>query len=301
MKDKKSCFIIMPLTTPEAFVSQFKGDNKHFLHVLENIFIPAIEKAGFNPIKPIAKGADLIQAEIIKNLNEVDLVLCDMSILNPNVFFEYGIRTALNKPVCVVKDHLTQNVPFDTTIINYHNYSAELNAWEIIEEIEKLSKHIYESYERNPTDNNLWKYFGLTTKVKFDISKGDEKDKLDLMLIEMSSIKDSLVNLSKQGKSVTLESLSQIKESSPSLEYIMVKPLINNVFSNNGEKHTLMAEGREGIILAVDTLRTKTLRELNLVAKATDKRIAVVFHTGKTIYLPVENEFLKNYDPRNKN
>lgn len=199
MPDKKTCFIIMPLTTPDAFVSQFKGDNKHFLHVLENIFIPAIEKAGFNPIKPIAKGSDLIQAEIIKNLNEVDLVLCDMSILNPNVFFEYGIRTALNKPVCVVKDHLTQSIPFDTAIINYHNYSAELNAWEITSEIERLSKHISESYERNPTDNNLWKYFGLTTKVKFDVSQGNEEDKLELILLELRSLKDLVASEKRVG------------------------------------------------------------------------------------------------------
>lgn len=45
MTDKKCCFIIMPLTTPEEFVPQFKGYNKHFLHVLDNIFIPAIQKA----------------------------------------------------------------------------------------------------------------------------------------------------------------------------------------------------------------------------------------------------------------
>ena len=92
MPDKKTCFIIMPITTPEELIPRFKNDKNHFLHVLENLFVPAIEKADFKSIKPIAKGSDLIHAEIIKNLNVADLVLCDMSILNPNVFFEYGIR-----------------------------------------------------------------------------------------------------------------------------------------------------------------------------------------------------------------
>jgi len=45
----------------------------------------------------------LIHAEIIRNIENADLVLCDMSCLNPNVFFEFGIRTSLNKPVSVVK------------------------------------------------------------------------------------------------------------------------------------------------------------------------------------------------------
>ena len=47
---------------------------------------------------PTASGSDLIHAKIIKNLETADLVLCDMSALNPNVFFEFGMRTALNKP-----------------------------------------------------------------------------------------------------------------------------------------------------------------------------------------------------------
>lgn len=217
MPDKKTCFIIMPLTTPDAFISQFKGDNKHFLHVLDNIFVPAIEKADFNPIKPIAKGSDLIQAEIIKNLNDADLVLCDMSILNPNVFFEYGIRTALNKPVCVVKDNLTQSIPFDTAIINFHSYSPELNTWETKEEIDKLSRHIAESYERNPSNNNLWKYFGLTTQVKFDV-KQSEENRIELLMLELRSLKDLIVSENRinfekeQRKSKTLNEMLLSKQ-----------------------------------------------------------------------------------------
>ena len=42
-------------------------------------------------------GADLIHAQIVKNLQFADVVLCDVSTHNPNVFFELGIRTALNR------------------------------------------------------------------------------------------------------------------------------------------------------------------------------------------------------------
>lgn len=265
MPDKKTCFIIMPLTTPDAFVSQFKGDNKHFLHVLENIFIPAIEKAGFNPIKPIAKGSDLIQAEIIKNLNEVDLVLCDMSILNPNVFFEYGIRTALNKPVCVVKDHLTQSIPFDTAIINYHNYSAELNAWEITSEIERLSKHISESYERNPTDNNLWKYFGLSTRVKFDVSQVDQKDKLELILIELNSLKDTLANIyiSRNREFTSLN--DPINNFEERLSWV-VEAIKRNLMKQKIESYSI-SYGVEGIKIELfDDANDQTLKILNDIA-----------------------------------
>lgn len=135
----------MPITTPLELVSNFKDDSKHFLHVMECLFMPAIEKAGFEPILPITQGSEIIQGHIISNIESSDLVLCDMSIHNPNVFFELGIRTALNKPVCLVKDDITEKVPFDTAVINYHTYSHDLSSWIVKQEIERLVNHINES------------------------------------------------------------------------------------------------------------------------------------------------------------
>lgn len=40
-------------------------------------------------------------------VEEADMVLCDMSRLNANVFFELGIRTALDRPAALVKDDQT--------------------------------------------------------------------------------------------------------------------------------------------------------------------------------------------------
>ena len=120
MGEKKTCFIIMPITTPKSLLTVYGDDANHFKHVLECIFVPSIEEAGLKAIPPKAKGDDVIQGKIIKELETADLVLCDMSTLNANVFFELGIRTALNKPACMVKDELTNKVPFDTGIVNYH-------------------------------------------------------------------------------------------------------------------------------------------------------------------------------------
>ncbi len=99
--EKKTRFIIMPITTPKAFLDTYRDGKEHFKHVLKCLFIPSVEAAGYTAIPPIAKGADLIHAVTIENLEKADLVLCDMSCLNPNVFFKFGIRTSSNKPVCV--------------------------------------------------------------------------------------------------------------------------------------------------------------------------------------------------------
>lgn len=97
---KEKCFIIAPISTQAERAVLYLNDPDHCEYVIEHLLVPAVEKAGFEPVKPKAKGANLIHAEIVKNLQTAALVLCDMSGLNPNVFFELGIRTAMNKPIC---------------------------------------------------------------------------------------------------------------------------------------------------------------------------------------------------------
>lgn len=191
----KKCFIIMPLTTPEELREQYRDGTSHFKHVLDCLFIPAVQAAGYNPVPPVAQGSDLIHAEIIQNLESSDLVLCDMSSLNPNVFFEFGIRTSLNKPVCVVKDELTKKVPFDTGILNYLEYKSALESWDIAEEVTKLAEHIEASFTRSKGLNSLWRYFGLKEKAKPYEGETGTDAKLDLLSLQLDSIRQKLGNL----------------------------------------------------------------------------------------------------------
>ena len=192
MAEKKTCFIIMPITTPDQMLGVYRDGEQHFKHVLECLFIPSMEKAGFEAIPPEAKGSDLIHAEIIGSLESSDLVLCDMSCLNPNVFFEFGIRTSLNRPVCVVKDEHTPKVPFDTSLLNHHEYSSTLGAWELEKEVEALAKHVTESADRSGGENTLWKYFGLRCEAKPYQGDSGSESRLDLFAMQLDSIQQSM-------------------------------------------------------------------------------------------------------------
>lgn len=136
-ESKENCFIIMPITTPTLLVEKYNDDEEHFSHVLVHLFIPAVVGAGFKPIPPKAVGSNIIQADIIKQLSDCELVLCDMSIFNPNVFYEFGIRTALNKPVALVVDDKTKPIPFDSSMLNCHEYDSSLTPWILEREREK--------------------------------------------------------------------------------------------------------------------------------------------------------------------
>lgn len=192
MPEKKKCFIIMPLTTPETFLSIYRGDKDHFEHVLDCLFIPALEKSNLKLIKPLAKGAELIHGRIIKHIETSDLVLCDISTLNPNVFFELGVRSALNKPLCLVKDDVTKKIPFDTSVINHHTYKSSLPSWEIQKEIDQLSEHIEDSIKTSKGINELWKYFGLSSVAYPAEEKGGVEDRLDYLTLQIESLKEKI-------------------------------------------------------------------------------------------------------------
>jgi hypothetical protein len=143
-------------------------------------------------VKPNAKGADLIHAEIIRNLETADVVLCDMSCLNANVLFEFGIRTALNKSVCVVRDEHTKHVPFDTGILNHLEYKSTIEPWELEAQVDALASHLSEAVGRSGGTNALWRYFGLKTEARPAEGRTGDADKLDYLMMQVDSIQHRL-------------------------------------------------------------------------------------------------------------
>lgn len=199
MVELSKCFIIMPISTPDNWLQKYSNDKDHFQHVLNHLLIPSIIKAGLDPISPITKGSEIIQGDIISNIESADLVLCDMSILNPNVFFEFGIRTALNKPVCTIIDDVIENIPFDTAIINSHTYLSALNPWTLDKEILDLSIHIKESLNRSKGSNSLWKYFSIKSTAQPINTEPNVENRIDLLTRQIEALREQLSSKNKEG------------------------------------------------------------------------------------------------------
>ncbi|MCA1602284.1 MAG: hypothetical protein LC776_11785 [Acidobacteria bacterium] len=214
----------MPISTPTEVVPQYNNDGDHFLHVLEHLFKPAIEEAGFRPLTPVASGADLIHAEIVRQLETSDLVLCDMSTLNPNVFFELGIRTAVDKPVSLVHDDLTPRIPFDAGILHAQTYDGSLTPWSLPGERAKLTAHVRNCAAGSDGRNSLWRYFGLTSRASF--ARTDESgidERVDFLVeqvgalsraFESGSSRDSVTSLTHAvvGREPTVLEVSRMTE-----------------------------------------------------------------------------------------
>ena len=112
------CGIIMPISHTDD-----NHTEAHWAAVLKFI-MTAIERAGMTP-QPVWTNADydVIQAKILQNLFENEIVVCDVSTKNPNVMLELGMRLTTKRPTVIIAEEGTM-LPFDTGIINTHFYSS---------------------------------------------------------------------------------------------------------------------------------------------------------------------------------
>lgn len=134
-----TCLIIMPITTPTETYPQY--NENHFQRVLNMLFVHAIRGINYDPISPIVED-NHITIHIIGQLQTTDLVLCDLSTLNPNVMFELGIRFRTGKPYAVVVDSQLKkkDIPFDIKDIPLHTYNLENP--DMLAEIKRLEEYL---------------------------------------------------------------------------------------------------------------------------------------------------------------
>lgn len=103
--DARVCFVIMPIADSESY------DLGHWRRVYEHIVRPACVLAGFKPVRADdVNQTNHIVLDVLRQLLNAEMAICDLSGRNPNVFYELGIRQAFNKPVCLIKDIVTPRV-----------------------------------------------------------------------------------------------------------------------------------------------------------------------------------------------
>lgn len=110
---EKYCFVIQPFQ--ETFDKRY-----------EDVFAPAIRNAGLTPYRvdrdPSAK---ILIANIEQKINEASICLADISIDNPNVWYELGYAFASKKEVVMVCDKQRQYFPFDVRHISIITYQTD--------------------------------------------------------------------------------------------------------------------------------------------------------------------------------
>lgn len=174
-KKQKTCFIVCPISGEDSEIRK-RSDT-----LLKHLIKPVCEEELNFKVIRIDKlpHSNLITTEIVKNLKEADLVIADTTDNNPNCFYEIGYRSALSKPLILIRNS-EKNIPFDVAGLNIIDY--KLNNFDAGDEFKSKLKDIISILdfssskpENKKTDNSsdeiLNKIFNLLLTIDNKLDK----------------------------------------------------------------------------------------------------------------------------------
>ena len=186
---KKKCFIMMPIAEHKDYAPG------HFQRVYDYLIKPACELAGLEAYRADDnKASDMIMLDILQQIVECDMAICDISSRNANVFFELGLRQAFNKKTILITDGL-QSAPFDISGLRHIGYSHTLRVDTVAKEIPEITKMLVET--ENLPDN---KVNSIVQLLQIKPAKVDAKDlsTIDTVVFDMfSQLKEQINNISR--------------------------------------------------------------------------------------------------------
>jgi len=235
-KKDKTCFVISPIGE-EGTETRNRSDK-----VLKFIIKPAALECGYLAVR--ADEIDqpgMITSQIINRVVEADLVIADLSEMNPNVFYELAIRHAISKPlVQIIKKG--DRIPFDvaqtrTIHVDHQDLeSADQARKDIVKQIveveknpEKMDTPISISLEiqslkksSNPEDVKFAEIIDIVGGLEASIGKLDSRvmsksdgDKIiEIIQTIRTSYSDELTKKRYRSKIINSKMISMLRHSS---------------------------------------------------------------------------------------
>lgn len=193
-KEDEQCFVIMPISSQNGY------EEGHFQLVYEDIIKPSIIAAGLKPFRADeTKNTNLIQLDILRNVVESTIAICDMSAKNPNVFYELGMRQAFDLPTVLLRDEITE-APFDVNGLRYVTYKKDMKHRDVVKAVEELTEALQDTYNKRfdkSEINSLIRLMELASPAKLNqVELSDEARYEKLNELHLKEILSSVESLS---------------------------------------------------------------------------------------------------------
>ncbi|MGE5641670.1 MAG: hypothetical protein ACM3Y8_01545 [Byssovorax cruenta] len=161
MSETDKCFVVMPF----GIKPRNDGTDRtyNFDKVYRVIIQRAISNVGMQPLRADeTEGSRIIHADMFKDLRDRPVVLVDLSLLNPNVFYELGIRHVMSPTgtVLMANEETIKKLPFDIALsrtISY-KYDGEHLDWDEVERVIPQLQAAIEEARRGTPDSPVYAF-----------------------------------------------------------------------------------------------------------------------------------------------
>jgi len=151
MVKKKLCFVIMPFSSTNRCTSE------QWTEIFNNVHKPAVtgSRLGYRCVRSDIRTGAFIK-DILMQLNQADVVLADLTDMNPNVFYELGVRHTLKNRTILVSQTM-DDVPSDLRQYGVITYKTTPNG---VVEYKKNLNNLLRDIRDNPdrADNPVSDY-----------------------------------------------------------------------------------------------------------------------------------------------
>jgi O-acetyl-ADP-ribose deacetylase (regulator of RNase III) len=158
------CFVIMPFGEK----ADVKGSIVDFDEIYASLIAPAVKSVGLIPTRSIdVEEAGFIHRRMIENIRDAPVAVVDLSLLNPNVFYELGVRHTLRQFVTVLIRRTGTSIPFNIHGLNVIEYD-ETNVTDFNKAGVRLAAFIANGLRSGRTDSLVHEVINLSlyTPVK---------------------------------------------------------------------------------------------------------------------------------------
>jgi hypothetical protein len=185
----KLCFVVGPIG------SEGSAERKHSDFLLRLVIQPVMTEWPDFAVKRADQISTpgMIDRQIITRLRDADLVIADLATLNPNAFYEIGIRHMTARPI-VHMQQISESIPFDVSLYSAVKYS--LDSMQAIDRaVIDLRGHVLSALDpSHEIDNPVTRALG---QVSFQQTALPE---IQLLRAELDSLKSAVASILEEGQ-----------------------------------------------------------------------------------------------------
>ncbi len=196
---KKKCFIITPIDNEGSPM------RRHIEGIIDSAIIPVLEEEFEIIVAHRMYSPGSINKQVIMSIYESDLVVANLTGLNPNVMYELAFRHAIRKPVITIMEKDDKKLPFDViterTIFYVNDAKGVLELKEnLIKQVDKI-----ENLNCDEIDNPIFSALESTLKEKeilgkINTSEPIDKNAIEYIISRLDRIENEVKNKNNQNK-----------------------------------------------------------------------------------------------------